>query len=108
MAVTTEDLAAYAHAPEAGLQPYIEAAKSKARAAGVPDYQHNAQYDLFILSLAAYYYDNRGLGSPLADDQAVRRMVDSFVLELRHAGEDPEAPEPEPEPEPEPDPEADA
>ena len=100
MAVTTADLAAYAHAPEAGLQPYIDAAKSKARAAGIPDYAHNGQYDLFILSLAAYYYDNRGLGAPLADDQAVRRMVNSFVLELRHAGEDPET-EPDPAPEPE-------
>ena len=98
MAVKTADLAAYVHAPAEGLQQYIDAAKSKARAAGVPDYQHNAQYDLFIKSLAAYYFDNRGLGSPLANDQAVKRMVDSFVLELRHAGEDPE-PEPEPDPE---------
>lgn len=89
MAVTTLDLAAYAHAPEAGLQPYIDAAKSKARAAGVPDYQNNAQYDLFILSLAAMYYDNRGMGTPLADPVKAQRMIDSFVLELRHAGEDP-------------------
>jgi len=40
---------------------YLNAAKSKARAAGVPAFENNAQYDLFILVLAAMYYDNRGM-----------------------------------------------
>ena len=98
--LTTADLAAYLHAANAGLQPYLDAARSKARAAGIPDYEHNAQYDLFILALAAMYYDNRGMGTPLADPAKAQRMIDTFVLELRHAGEDPE-PEPAPEPDPE-------
>lgn len=90
MATTTADLAAYLRtATDSGLQPYLDAARSKARAAGVPDYQNNAQYDLFILSLAAMYYDNRGMGTPLADPVKAQHMIDAFVLELRHAGEDP-------------------
>jgi hypothetical protein len=87
--VTTADLAAYLRAANSGLQPYLDAARSKARAAGIPDYQNNAQYDLFILALSAMYYDNRGMGTPLADPAKAQRMIDSFVLELRHAGEDP-------------------
>ena len=90
MATTTADLAAYLRtATDSGLQPYLDAARSKARAAGIPDYEHNAQYDLFILALAAMYYDNRGMGTPLADPAKAQRMIDAFVLELRHAGEDP-------------------
>ena len=100
MAVTTTDLAAYLRTANSGLQPYLDAARSKARAAGIPDYEHNAQYDLFILALAAMYYDNRGMGTPLADPVKAQNMINAFVLELRHAGEDPE-PEPAPEPDPE-------
>jgi len=87
--LTTADLAAYLRTANSGLQPYLDAARSKARAAGIPDYQNNAQYDLFILALSAMYYDNRGMGTPLADPAKAQRMIDSFVLELRHAGEDP-------------------
>ena len=36
---------------------------------------------------AAMYYDNRGMGQIGADD-AAQRMINSFVLELRYAGED--------------------
>lgn len=74
---------------------YLEAAKSKARAAGIPEYQHNAGYDLFLLSLAAMYYENRGLafsGSYQATaEENATKLINSFVLSLRHAGEDPEA-----------------
>lgn len=71
----------------------MKAAKSKARAAGIPDYKNNATYDLFLCALAGCWYDNRGLryiasGSNAAAEEAAQRMVNSFVLGLRHAGED--------------------
>ena len=68
---------------------YLNAAKSKARAAGVPAFESNAQYDLFILALAALYYDNRGMTFQNPADAAnAQRMIDSFVLELRYGDED--------------------
>lgn len=77
----------------AELMPYLSAAKSKARSAGIPDFQRNAQYDLFIKALAAMYYSNRGMaysGSYQATAEAnARKMIDGFVLELRYATEDP-------------------
>lgn len=95
MAVTTETLAEYLRLPPDNaedLRPYIAAAKSKARSAGIPDYQYNASYDLFLHALAAMYYDNRGLafsGSYQATAEAnATKLVNSFVLALRHAGED--------------------
>lgn len=69
---------------------YLNAAKSKARAAGIPAFESNAQYDMFILALAAMYYDNRGMAfDDPQNEQAARNMVNSFVLELRYAEEDP-------------------
>ncbi len=72
------------------VEPYLNAAKSKAKAAGIPVFGNNAQYDLFIMALAAMYYDNRGMvfDDP-QNEQAARNMVNSFVLELRYAEEDP-------------------
>jgi len=69
---------------------YLNAAKSKAKAAGIPAFVNNAQYDMFIMALAAMYYDNRGMvfDAP-QNEQAARNMVNSFVLELRYAEEDP-------------------
>lgn len=74
------------------LSGYLAAACSKARAAGIRDFQNNAQYDLFILSLAAMYYENRGMAfsgayQATAEENA-RKLIDSFVLELRYATED--------------------
>jgi len=68
---------------------YINAAKSKARVAGIPVFTSNAQYDLFIMALAAMYYDNRGMvfQNP-ADAANAERMINSFVLELRYGDED--------------------
>lgn len=93
MAATLESLKEYL-----GLMPddadgaakiCLDAAIAKARAAGVPDLQSNAQYDLFIYALAAYYYDNRGLtvsGSYKTETmEAAQKMIDAFVLELRNA-----------------------
>lgn len=96
MAVTIDRLAAYlrTQSPAAAvddpdtLELYLSAAKSRARASGVPDYENNAEYDLFILALAAMEYDNRGFGTPLTDPDKAKRMIDGFVLRLRHAGED--------------------
>ena len=68
---------------------YINAAKSKARVAGIPVFTSNAQYDLFILALAAMYYDNRGMTFQNPADAAnAERMINSFVLELRYGDED--------------------
>ena len=96
MAVTTERLAAYLRTqlPAAGtvdpddLALYLNAAKSRARSSGVPEYENNAEYDLFILALAAMAYDNRGFGAPLIDPEKAERMINGFVLRLRAAGED--------------------
>lgn len=97
MAVTETDLALYLGLPpdDAGnLSIYLKAAKSKARSAGVPDFKHNAQYDEFILALAANRYDNRGLGFSGTYQQSAeeneRKLTNSYVLELRYATEDPE------------------
>lgn len=96
MAVTIDGFRSYL-GPDADdtadLNIYLSAAKSKARGAGIPDYKHNANYDMFIYALAGMYYDNRGLafsGSYQATAEAnSRKLINSFVLELRHAGEDP-------------------
>lgn len=76
------------------LDLYLNAAASKARAAGIPIYTRNAQYDLFLYAVAALYYDCRGTDLSAVDSNA-QRMVNSFVLELRRAGEDPEEDESE-------------
>lgn len=95
MAVTEKDLVEYLRLPpddEKSVSRYLAAAKSKARSAGIQDFKDNAQYDLFILSLAAMYYDNRGLafsGSYQATAETnATRMCNAFILELRHAKED--------------------
>lgn len=68
---------------------YLNAAKSKARAAGIPAFENNAHYDMFIMALAAMYYDNRGMAfQDPADAANAQRMIDSFVLELRYGDED--------------------
>lgn len=92
MAVTNEALKEYLRLPSNStedLSRYISAAQSKARAAGIPAFESNAQYDLFILALAGMYYDNRSMVflNP-ADAVNAEKMINSFVLELRHAKED--------------------
>lgn len=95
MAVTEAELREYLRlSPDSteNLTGYLAAARSKARLAGVPDFQNNGQYDLFILSLAAMYYENRGMAfsgayQATAEENA-RKLINSFVLELRHAQED--------------------
>jgi hypothetical protein len=69
---------------------YLAAAKSKAKVAGVPVFENNAQYDLFITALAAMYYDNRGMTFDGQDkgEQAAKNIINSFVNELRYAKED--------------------
>ena len=97
MAVTVEGFREYLNpAPDttdAQLESWLASAKSEARTAGVPVFNNNAQYDLFIKSLAAWYYDNRGLqvsGTYQATAlETKKKMVDSFVLQLRYASEDP-------------------
>jgi hypothetical protein len=84
--VETEITVEYTTIP---VDAYINAAKSKARAAGIPEFQNNAQYDLFIMALAAMYYDNRGMTFQNPADAAnAERMINSFVLELRYGDED--------------------
>ncbi len=95
MAVTIYGLRKYLNLPpdnDEELEYYLAAARSKANAAGIPEYQNNAQYDLFLYAMAAMYYDNRGMGFSGsyqgAAEENARRMINSFVLELRYAGED--------------------
>ena len=90
MAVTTSTLADHLRLPAdttEDLDLYLDAAKAKAAAAGVPELENNAQYDLFIMNLAALYYDNRGMsfsGSyQAAAEENARKLINSFVLELR-------------------------
>lgn len=95
MAVTEDDLREYLRLPpdsDENVSRYLTAALSKARAVGIPNFQCNAQYDLFILSLAAMYYENRAMGfsgsyQATAEENA-RKLINSFVLELRYAKED--------------------
>ena len=97
MAVTVTDLRDYLRLPPDSaedLSRYLEAARSKARTAGIPEFQNNAQYDLLILNLASLYYDHRGLTfggtyQHTAEPNA-RKLLNAFVLELRYATEDPE------------------
>lgn len=95
--VTVADFRDYLNPPpdttDKQLEMWLAAAKSEARSAGVPEYQNNAQYDLFIYSLGAWYYDNRGMqvsGTYQATAlETKQRITNSFVLQLRHASEDP-------------------
>lgn len=87
MAPSAEGLWEHLKRPEEkpdDLSIYLKAALSKARAAGIPNYQRNSLYDFFIYTLAGMYYDARAvdLGGKERD------VVNSFVLELRYAGED--------------------
>lgn len=80
------------------LNLYLAAAKGQLRTAGVPDYESNAQYDLCVYALAAMHYDNRGMSfsgayQATAEDNA-SKLINSFVLQLRHAGNDPEVIDP--------------
>lgn len=98
MAVTEQDLRDYLRLPPDStddLSRYLAAARSKSRAAGIPEFQNNAMYDLFLLSLASMYYENRGMtfgGSYQATAESnARKLINSFVLELRYAREDGES-----------------
>lgn len=102
--VTTQGLAAYLRLPPdntESLGMYLSGAQSKARSAGVPSFQNNAHYDLFLYSLAAMYYENRGMtfSNPSLEANA-ERLCNAFVLELRYAEEDEPTPEPDAEDDP--------
>ena len=90
MAVTETQLKEYLHLPaDCGedLSGFLAAARSKARGAGIPDFSHNAAYDNFNRGMAF-----AGSYQATAEENA-RRMINSYVLELRFAKEDPEDPE---------------
>ena len=67
----------------------LDAAHAKADGAGIPRLISNGYYDLFIYSLASAWYDNRSLSTPgsasFASAEAMQRLVNQFVLELRGA-----------------------
>ena len=95
MAVIVADLREHLRLPPdstENLDRYLTAAQAKARAAGIPEFQNNALYDLFILDLASMYYENRGMsfsGSYQATaEENARKLINSFVLELRYSSED--------------------
>ena len=88
MAVTVEQLAEYLRLPPDNaeeLRPYLAAAVSQARTAGVREFGHNHRYDMFIKALAADLFDHRGLDPGSSARQA---MINTAVLELRYAEED--------------------
>ena len=107
--VTVAQLKAYLRLPSADteyLTGFLQAAKAKARSAGIPEFQNNALYDQFLLQFAGLLYESRSLGTE-ADPAKVQSLINSFVLPLRYM-EDGEEPEPEPEPDPDPDPDPEA
>ena len=69
----------------------LEAAKASAKSAGIPEYEDNKRYDLFICALAGCWYDNRNFafigsgnrGTANAEQNA-RNLINSFVLQLRY------------------------
>ena len=98
MAVDSKSLHEYMRNPpdcSEDLSMYINAAKARAKAAGVPEFKNNALYDMFIHELATHFYENRGLsvsGTYQATaEQTARNITNSYVLQLRYA-EDGEAP----------------
>ncbi len=102
MAVTNEMLAEYLRLPPDNLdslQIYIDAAVDYATAADVPEPEgeNKSLYHLLIMSLAANYYDNRGLsvsGTYAGTAEETRRSIlNSFILNLRYRGKG-EEPEP--------------
>lgn len=66
----------------------LNAAKAKAEAAGVSARDNDPYYDLFIYALAGAWYDNRNISTPglatQAGAEAMQRLVNQFVLELRY------------------------
>ena len=98
MAVSIDDLRQWLKLlpdSEENLEGLLAAAKSEARAAGIPDYKHNAQYDHYIRELVASYLEAKALSSPGAYQSSselenMQRLKNSYTLSLRYAGEDPE------------------
>ncbi|MCI8477540.1 MAG: hypothetical protein HFE97_04230 [Oscillospiraceae bacterium] len=93
MAATVDGLRTYLRLSEddtEDLTLYLEAARAKAAAAGIPDFVHNPHYDLFLYALAGMYYENRSFGfasSSQAAERNARNLINSFVLELRYSKE---------------------
>ena len=92
MAVNTYDLARHLRLPpdtEEPLYIYLRAAVEQSRNAGVPVFENNAQYDLFILDLAAELFENRAFGIsgayPDVTAANIQRMINANVLQLRHS-----------------------
>ena len=86
---TLKEFCGYIHAEESDITARLclRAAQAKARAAGVPDFEDNAQYDLFLYALAGYWYDNRSLMDIGGTSEDTQRMINAFVQELRYVEE---------------------
>lgn len=83
MSVSQDGLKAYLRLPSNStedLSLYLSAAQERANAAGVPVWEGNALYDLFIYTLAACFYDYRGAENP----PGAQEVINSFVLQLRY------------------------
>lgn len=95
--ITEEDLREYLRLPpdcsDKTLDLCIEAAKAQTQAAGIPELKNNAQYDLYMLALAACHYDNRGLQyqgvgrSASVEAENIIKMMNLFTLQLRYSDE---------------------
>ena len=67
------------------LEGYLQAAKEKARSAGVREYQDNALYDQFLLQLAGLLHEARSMDTDAADPAKVQMLLNSFILPLRYS-----------------------
>ena len=67
----------------------LSAAVAHADAAGIPRFESNGLYDLFLLDLAGWYFDNRALAAPEREN-AAERMFRARVLVLRATREESE------------------
>ena len=67
------------------LDGYLQAAHSKARSAGVKDFQDNAMYDQFILQCAGLLYEARSMNTEAIDPAKLQTLMNIYLLPLRYS-----------------------
>lgn len=65
----------------------VRAARAQLKSAGVPEFQNNPRYDMLLADLAGFYHYQRAMSvtDNTAGEEAMRRMLNAAVLELRYA-----------------------
>ena len=87
--LSAEKLRKYLRLPpddEEDVEGYLQAAKAKAKSAGIPDYQDNALYDQFLLQFAGLLYESRSIDTTTVDPAKLQDLLNTFVLPLRYSG----------------------